>query len=210
MSTTNSTKCCTKCGTERSLNDYPVAHRNLDGHRNECKPCVSAYNKEYKRANRERLAAQDRAWREANKEHLSKKKRRWYAENNDLTRARTQAYKKQHPEQVAEWNRRARERHWLKRQLDEVNRRAAKKAGEAPFDPTDDQETFWRMYEDQDGLCAYCEVPLFLMLHFDHMIPLSRGGTHDWVNLALTCPTCNLSKGNKTPEEFMAWLIRRT
>jgi 5-methylcytosine-specific restriction endonuclease McrA len=61
-----------------------------------------------------------------------------------------------------------------------------------------------QMYEDQGGLCAYCETPLFGAFHADHMVPLSRGGRNDWTNLAVACAECNLRKSTKTAEEFMA------
>ena len=61
----------------------------------------------------------------------------------------------------------------------------------------------WRMLEDQDHLCAYCEVPLFGNFEIDHMVPISKGGSNDWSNIALTCRYCNRSKYNRTVEEFM-------
>ncbi len=48
--------------------------------------------------------------------------------------------------------------------------------------------------------CQYCgeaELPLTL----DHVIPLSRGGGHDWTNLVTSCVACNNRKGDRTPEE---------
>ncbi len=60
-----------------------------------------------------------------------------------------------------------------------------------------------RMYEDQGGLCAYCATPLFGTWHVDHMTPISRGGRNDWTNLAIACPSCNLTKFTMTAEEFI-------
>lgn len=52
------------------------------------------------------------------------------------------------------------------------------------------------------GLCAICgQLPK--RRHYDHIIPLSRGGTHDEGNVQLTCSTCNHRKGGKLPEEVM-------
>lgn len=36
----------------------------------------------------------------------------------------------------------------------------------------------------------------------DHVIPISRGGMNIDDNVQLLCPTCNLSKGAKTMEEW--------
>ncbi len=50
------------------------------------------------------------------------------------------------------------------------------------------------------GLCAYCcERP---HEHFDHVVPLARGGRHAIGNLVPSCATCNLSKGSKLLAEW--------
>jgi 5-methylcytosine-specific restriction endonuclease McrA len=38
--------------------------------------------------------------------------------------------------------------------------------------------------------------------HFDHVIPLSRGGRHSTENIQLAHPFCNWSKNDKLPEEI--------
>lgn len=55
----------------------------------------------------------------------------------------------------------------------------------------------------QNGKCLYCGCSIREKYHMDHMVPLSRGGLHCWTNVCLACPTCNLSKNDKTAEEFM-------
>jgi hypothetical protein len=54
----------------------------------------------------------------------------------------------------------------------------------------------------RDGyMCRYCgarvENP-----HCDHVYPVSRGGDNGYLNLVTACPSCNLSKGAKTIEEW--------
>lgn len=39
------------------------------------------------------------------------------------------------------------------------------------------------------------------VLSVDHVIPVARGGTDDYGNLATACSVCNMSKTSKTPEE---------
>jgi 5-methylcytosine-specific restriction endonuclease McrA len=41
-------------------------------------------------------------------------------------------------------------------------------------------------------------------LEADHILPLSRGGSNAFVNLATACRPCNLSKGSKTVEDWGA------
>lgn len=53
----------------------------------------------------------------------------------------------------------------------------------------------------QENRCFYCSKEL-ADYHVDHKIPLSRGGSDAKRNLCVACPTCNLSKGNKTHREF--------
>lgn len=51
--------------------------------------------------------------------------------------------------------------------------------------------------------CTYCGLALYGQpFHVDHMIPISRGGKHEISNLCAACEFCNLSKKDKTPEEF--------
>ena len=51
--------------------------------------------------------------------------------------------------------------------------------------------------------CFYCGEPLNLNeTQFDHAIPLNRGGSHTAENIRVSCASCNLSKHDKTPEEY--------
>lgn len=46
--------------------------------------------------------------------------------------------------------------------------------------------------------CYWCQARFASYgIHFDHIIPLSKGGEHSVRNLCTSCPTCNLSKSNK-------------
>lgn len=57
----------------------------------------------------------------------------------------------------------------------------------------------------RDGLvCAYCmAMPLTIDdIHFDHKLPISRGGINHPENLAVCCAACNMSKGALTDDEY--------
>ena len=69
-------------------------------------------------------------------------------------------------------------------------------------------KTIQLVYEDNIKLhgtltCYLCLVPIeFKKDHLEHKIPLSRGGTNIYENLAVACQKCNCMKHNKTEDEF--------
>ena len=54
--------------------------------------------------------------------------------------------------------------------------------------------------------CIYCLKSIeFGKDTLEHKIPIIRGGTNDYENLAVACFSCNSSKGRKTVEEYMEY-----
>jgi hypothetical protein len=61
------------------------------------------------------------------------------------------------------------------------------------------------IYNRDNWICQICKKPVDKRLSFpnpncasiDHLIPLSRGGTHESVNVQLAHLSCNTSKGNR-------------
>jgi 5-methylcytosine-specific restriction endonuclease McrA len=60
----------------------------------------------------------------------------------------------------------------------------------------------------RDGYtCQYCgKHPPHLTV--DHIIPRHLGGEHSWQNLVTACPSCNLRKGGRLPEQAGMRLLR--
>ena len=109
---------------------------------------------------------------------------------------------KNHPEKAKERNRRKvakwRVENLIKRRATESKRRANKKNADGFYT----EEDVLNMYEEQCGKCKYCGVILD-RFHIDHVYPLSKGGSNWPSNLCLACPSCNLSKHDKTLEEWI-------
>lgn len=64
--------------------------------------------------------------------------------------------------------------------------------------------------EAQGGLCVYCHADVTGgEYHVDHVVPLVRGGSNDASNIQVTCPRCNLSKGARTHDEFVEYLLTK-
>lgn len=51
--------------------------------------------------------------------------------------------------------------------------------------------------------CAYCDAKN-IPLEVEHIVPVSKGGSHRVSNLALACRPCNIKKGNLPLETFLA------
>lgn len=118
-----------------------------------------------------------------NKPEVKERQRAYYRENKERIKAQAKAWEAANPE----------------RKRAAANRRRAATGSHTAAE-------LRQMYEDQQGLCAYCATPLFGRYHVDHMRPLSRDGTNDWTNLAIACPECNQRKGVRTAEEFMVYM----
>jgi 5-methylcytosine-specific restriction endonuclease McrA len=58
-------------------------------------------------------------------------------------------------------------------------------------------------------VCAYCggHFPHTGQLSRDHIMPRSRGGIDDWMNVVTSCKRCNTHKGSKTLKEARLELI---
>lgn len=57
--------------------------------------------------------------------------------------------------------------------------------------------------------CQYCSgEPGLRELNVDHVLPRSRGGRDTWDNLVISCRSCNLKKGKRTPDEAGMHLLR--
>lgn len=59
------------------------------------------------------------------------------------------------------------------------------------------------VFKRNDYTCQYCG-PIGVKLECDHVVPVSKGGCHDYSNLATACFSCNRSKRDKTLEEWGA------
>lgn len=132
-------------------------------------------------------AAYMKKYRIENAEKIRETKRQYDAEHAVEARIRAAEWAKNNPS---------------KAQTKNQNRRALRKAADGSFSNRDIE----LIYEQQNGRCAYCGIELNGKYHIDHKNPLSRGGSNWPENLACSCATCNLSKSDKTLEEWLAQL----
>jgi len=61
----------------------------------------------------------------------------------------------------------------------------------------------WKAH--QSVYCHWCKDNFNpYQCHVDHVTPLSKGGKHCLTNLVISCAKCNLSKGSKMPDVWLA------
>lgn len=61
-----------------------------------------------------------------------------------------------------------------------------------------------------DFQCQYCgEIFGERKLTIDHIIPLSKGGTHEWCNVVAACSRCNNKKADRTLEQARLKLLKK-
>ena len=56
--------------------------------------------------------------------------------------------------------------------------------------------------------CQYCGA-INNSLTVDHVLPKSRGGKSNWINVVVACKPCNLKKGDQTPSERGMRLLKK-
>ncbi len=181
--------------------------------RGRCRDCKLAARKRYRQKNQELIKARTRAYYEANRAKVRTSQRAYYEANAEQERARNAKYREENAQAIRDAKRiyaesgrdRERRRQWFannpeKKRAYELNRKARLAGAKGSHTP----DELFQMYEDQQGLCAYCETPMFGNYSVDHMLPISRGGSNDWSNLAIVCVSCNSRKAAKTVEEFVS------
>jgi 5-methylcytosine-specific restriction endonuclease McrA len=138
-----------------------------------------AYNKK----NRERYQRNIEKRRERNRI----KARERYKADPDKVREISASYSNKNPDKVKEQHKRSR-----KKNIDKVSSRLAKRRGAILNVKTaEEKQKIARVYQWRDMLN---KIHGKIVFHVDHIVPISRGGTHSFSNIRVTTATYNLKK----------------
>ncbi len=183
------TKTCTACGETKPLDEFHVNNAAKDGHLARCKPCQNAAGRDVHRKRRDAERKYQRTYNQTHREQANRNTRRWRAANPDKRLAGHRDWHARNPGARATYE----------------NERRAKKLG------VESARVDRLAVAMRDGwICQICSDSIdpnatYLLetgkrnpqyLHVDHIIPLSRGGTHTYNNVQATHATCNLKKYN--------------
>lgn len=217
---------CQKCGVEYPFNEHYFNRRsrNKSGFDSQCKVCIRKQKKLSHQRNKEHNNARSRRWTAANKEHVkvqraarreqypeviekdkTRSRRHYYANKEDKLEYKREYYYNNRAkilEQSKDYRVRFPSENIMRGKVSAHRRRARMKQVQGSYTRRD----LDNLYDEQGGRCLYCGIRLFrdipYDIHVDHIQPISRGGLNNPDNLALTCQSCNLSKADKTPDEW--------
>ena len=158
----------------------------------EHRDAVRTQQRLYRLANLEERKAHCRAWYEAHKddpaakEKFREQRRAYYQENKAKVQAAHKAW------------RAANRGHW--RSL--MQKRRALET-QAAINLAGIHAWMQKVRGRPTSICYYCRHRFPSgQIHFDHIVPLSKGGQHSVDNLCVACSSCNLTKGAKTIQEW--------
>ena len=99
---------CIKCELVL-LESTNFTGRSGGRHRGTCRPCMAKWGREYREANKDRIAVQRKGYREANRGHISEANKRWRRDNPDKVRMIEQRKREKNALRRDEINARARQ-----------------------------------------------------------------------------------------------------
>lgn len=138
----------------------------------------SAYGKEHRRINKDKISSYQCQWRLSNREYAVK----WRIDNPDYNRL----WREDNPE---------------KNSVQSHKRRARIRNAPGQSYTVEQISSLWNAVKHK---CACCGCVISLKTrHIDHIVPLSRGGSNEIRNVQFLCAKCNTRKAAKDPIDFM-------
>lgn len=179
------TKTCTLCLKEKPLEQFGKSGTLVSGeikYQSKCKCCLNEEARRLRKQDPERFRRATSKAHQSHREERLAKQRAWRESNKEKEQARVRTWAKE--------NRAKRK----KAALESVHR--------AVSDKTVTSELIEQLYNQSN--CTYCaELTESSQRVIDHIQPLSKGGQHSSINLAMCCRRCNNKKKDLPLHEFI-------
>ena len=201
-STPNTKRCCT-CKGHHELASFNKNRARPDGLQDQCRTCQRISGNTYFRShpekakayyaeNRQKIIDRSVAWQKANRTKCREASRRHYQRHPEKHKAYRESRAHLQAAYLRDWRRRNLERERLRGLTSQRKRNEQIR-----------RNTVGRVnYADilaRDGLrCHICGGDVEAGgVHFDHVIPIGRGGHHSVDNIKVSHADCNRRKGAK-------------
>lgn len=190
-------KICTKCKENKPFEAFSKDAQKKDGLRSSCKECKKSYDKSYVEKNKEAKYSKNSAYNATHKKEKAAYDKHRREQQSDIIKRQKRKYYHNGGKEVGnKWKSNNKE---LVRSYAH-NAKAKRRSLMADSILSHKELTEWQ--KQQEKVCTYCSCECEDSYHIDHVTPLTKGGKHELINLAISCPSCNHSKGNKTLDQW--------
>lgn len=171
-------KCCARCNETQPIAEFTKNRNTKHGLKVYCKTCCKIEREIKRDYNKQK----SKEWREANPDRFKERRDAWMQENPQSQNETRQQ--------------------WLK--ANSLKVRQIKKAYKVRRQGWEIGEVDYVEILMRDGLvCHICGFDVEPTdIHFDHVIPLSKGGAHSMDNIHISHSRCNMKKHNKLMSEL--------
>lgn len=193
----NTTKCCTRCKTEKGLEQFCKDKTRADGKFPHCRQCQKINQQEQYRRNKAKRQAEAKVYYEANKESYKQRAKEWAARNPEKRKQVARSYVENNPDKRAATQREQQEKNPGYYRAHYKMRQTRKRKALSTWADLEAIEAIYRQ-------CAFVSRFTGIKHHVDHYYPLKSDvvcGLHNQHNLRIIPATVNLSKGNSFPEK---------
>lgn len=151
-------------------------------------------------------------WQESNRARANELARETYARHAEEYATKKRTWRTEHPELSKESNQRNYNNHLETRRR--AMRKYAKEHHEQFLNYSSQRRAILRkvkvelvdrkvVFDRDGGICHICKTLVNPNnWHLDHVVPISKDGQHQYNNVAVAHPECNLKKGNRMPDDL--------
>lgn len=193
-------KTCSKCKQLKLNTEFNKATKYKSGLASQCRICSKLYYQRHK----ESLSIKYKIYRENNKEQKKVADNNYRAKNKEKIKQQVKNYYLANKEKILSYY-----KSWKISDVGIASRKSShhkRKALMKKINGSYTKDEILLLFEQQKSQCIYCKTKLNKSgsnkYHIDHIIPLSKGGDNNIINIQLLCPTCNLQKHDSLPEDF--------
>lgn len=185
-------KVCKRCSELKDVSEFHKNKRKSDGLDIYCKSC-----------NKERMKTKyhtDPAW----KADKIKKTRVYHLENPEWSKERLREHHVKHRQERLDKQRERLNNPEVRKRAREASRRAESKRraikarSQVEHIKSSDLLSLLSQYSNKCWICSR-QFDDVVVLHWDHFMPLSKGGPHCIDNLRPACSSCNILKNGRWP-----------